>query len=253
MNDQPKDLGRAASQDAAVSNGAEHAAASAAWEAHYDELAQEGNFVLFDLEARDYVERLQASLPLEPGMRVLDFGCGFGAVSERLAGLGVELRYFDRAASMRAFVERRLQGYDNARLTDPATTEERFDLVIINSVVQYMSPEELQQALAHWRGLLAPGGRVMVSDIIPPESHFLGEVFESLRFSAANGVLVTSIFRLVQEFIRYSKRRSSLVLLRLDRDRVREMAAAAGLNAEFLAGNLTFRRHRLTVALTAAS
>jgi hypothetical protein len=36
------------------------------------------------VEAADYVTRLEAALGLDPGARVLDFGCGFGFIAELL-------------------------------------------------------------------------------------------------------------------------------------------------------------------------
>lgn len=40
---------------------------------------------IFEDEARDYVARLRATLPLARDARVLDFGCGFGFVPRLLA------------------------------------------------------------------------------------------------------------------------------------------------------------------------
>lgn len=226
------------------------ARSSEAWENHFDELAKDGSFTMFDLEARDFVGRLQISLPLRPGMRVLDFGCGFGAVSERLAAMEVELRYWDRSDQMRRFVELRLKDYANAGVLDLSASDERFDLIVVNSVIQYMSPDDLKQWLAEWGRLLARDGRIVVSDIIPPSSNFSSEVLDSLRFAAANGFLIASIGRLAQEFLRYTKRRRSLTLLRLDRAQFLDLAAAIGLSTEFLKANLTFRRKRLSAILT---
>ncbi len=227
---------------------------SSAWEAHYDELALEGEFVMFDRESEDYVDRLNNQFRLDAGTAVFDFGCGFGAVAERLAQQEVRLKIWDRSTNMREVASSRLSRFPNAGLlnleqSDKAAAHE-FDLILVNSVIQYMSTDELQDWLRRWRGMLKHGGRIIISDIIPPGIGFLAEIYDSIRFAMHKGYLVRSLGKLGQEFFRYLNRRRRLQLLRFGPEELSKMAASAGLTTEFLAENLTFRRGRKTAVLS---
>ena len=63
------------------------------------------------------------------------------------------------------------------------------DLVFANSLVQYLTPAELERTLALWRRLLAPGGTLIVADVIPPHVGALSDGLALLRYAAANGFL----------------------------------------------------------------
>ena len=64
-------------------------------------------------------------------------------------------------------------------------TEKSIDLVVMNSVAQYMTPAELDAAFAVIRRLLKPGGRLVLGDILRPEVGMLRDVIALLRFAAS--------------------------------------------------------------------
>ena len=61
--------------------------------------------------------------------------------------------------------------------------EKSVDLAVMNSVAQYMTPDELDAALAVIRRLLKPGGRLILGDILRPEVGMLRDVLALLRFA----------------------------------------------------------------------
>ena len=63
--------------------------------------------------------------------------------------------------------------------------EKSVDLVIMNSVAQYMTPTELDTAFATIRRLLKPGGRLIVGDVLRPEVGMVRDVIALLRFARA--------------------------------------------------------------------
>ena len=44
-----------------------------------------------------------------------------------------------------------------------------FDVVIMHSVSQYLSPDELDRLLALFRRLLRPGGKLVIGDVVQPD------------------------------------------------------------------------------------
>ncbi len=103
-----------------------------------------------------YVEKLVAAVPLRPEMRILDFGCGFGFAADLIADRVSEVWVWDAAANMRQRAMKLLARRSNCHLLDlsdanEAAVQPRFDLILVNSVVQYMTRQEFAARLAEWR------------------------------------------------------------------------------------------------------
>src|SRR5437773_7360951 len=102
--------------------------------------------LLFAPEAAEFARNLQRAIPLNRSMRVLDYGCGYGAVPRLIAEHVKEIAYWDAAAGMRDAAARTLANVPNAALWQGDRGE--FDLIVVNSVVQYMSGAELRERLS---------------------------------------------------------------------------------------------------------
>ncbi|GMG84452.1 class I SAM-dependent methyltransferase [Paralimibaculum aggregatum] len=99
-----------------------------------------------------------ALLAPKPGERVLDIGCGDGALSAEIAAAGAEVVGLDSSASM---VEAaRARGID-ARLGDAAAPgfEGEFDAVFSNAAMHWMTDPDA--VLAGCARALRPGGRLV--------------------------------------------------------------------------------------------
>jgi SAM-dependent methyltransferase len=75
--------------------------------------------------------------------------------------------------------------------------EKSVDLAVMNSVAQYMTPAELDDAFAVIRRLLKPGGRLVLGDILRPEVGMGRDVFALLRFAASHGFLKDALIGLI--------------------------------------------------------
>src|SRR4029453_858470 len=92
------------------------------------------------------------------------------------------------APGVRASRAAGLAGNPRIKICSPEDLETRpdgsLDLIVANSVVQYLSSTELERLLALWRRLLAPGGTLIVADIIPPNAGAVADVVSLLRYAA---------------------------------------------------------------------
>ncbi|MFZ2362743.1 MAG: class I SAM-dependent methyltransferase [Anaerolineae bacterium] len=95
-------------------------------------------------------------LAAQPGERILDLGCGDGALTEKLASLGCQVVGVDSSQAQAAAAQAR--GLD-ARVVDARALpfEAEFDAVFSNAALHWMRPPEAVIA-GVWRAL-EPGGR----------------------------------------------------------------------------------------------
>lgn len=118
-----------------------------------------------DLDA--YAERIGAWVP--HARRILEVGCGEGAVTERLAQLypyaeilGIDItpaigRLYREATGHVSFREATVQAVATER---PGA----FDLVILSDVVHHVPPQLREEILAAVRTCVAPGGLFLFKD-----------------------------------------------------------------------------------------
>ena len=209
---------------------------------------------IFAIEARDHVDRLRRVVDLHPGMRVLDFGCGFGHVAQQLAPLVGHVACWDAAETMREATAARTAGPSNVTILDlsegvPPEAAGSFDLVLATSVIQYMVPAELGRWLAHWAALLRPQGRAVISDVPYPNISAVREVVGMLRFAARHGFLLRAFRDAVLELRHYAEFRGRLDIERWTPAELDRIATGAGLVPHLLPGNLTHRTGRFTMLL----
>jgi SAM-dependent methyltransferase len=229
--------------------------APVAWTAYWEGL--EGRLSIFRAQAEDYVRKLESAIALHPKTRVLDFGCGFGFVAEALASKVGEVFVWDSSANMLRQAQMNLAGQQNVRFLDLSNPQAvphdvRFHLILVNSVVQYMTLDEFSAWLPRWRTMLAPGGRVVVSDLIPLDHHAVSDIADLLKFSVRRGVLWNEILWAIHKLGRYRGVRRQWPLSRIGLEELSRRGNVGGLSVSCLPGNLTHFTKRLTVIFTDA-
>ena len=248
---QPREIPQCWSLEPTVNDGDDRGE----WESYWERLNDRQQ--LFREQSDEYFRNLDATFGLDPRARVLDFGCGFGHVAQMLAPRVGELFLWDASANMRRRARLNVAGRQNIRfldLSDPKSLSPdlQFELILVNSVVQYMTMEEFVIWLLRWRNMLAPGGRIVVSDLIPPDYGALWDIVDLLRLSARRGFLVRAIWQAVSEIWRYWGVRRVRPLSRLGREELSPRGKDAGLTVSYLPANLTHFKKRLTAVFTRA-
>jgi SAM-dependent methyltransferase len=147
-----------------TSNRASEEQSGADWDAESATFDDEPDHGLRDPAVREaWAVRLRGWLPPRPS-DVLDLGCGTGSLSllaseerHRVTGVDLSPRMVDLARA-------KLAGRDAAFLVGdaaaPPVGEQRFDAVLVRHVL-WTLPDP-GRVLAHWRGLLRPGGRLVL-------------------------------------------------------------------------------------------
>jgi len=203
-----------------------------------------------DVHYRDVAEQLAAFVP-SVDARVLDYGCGEAIHAGIVADRAREVLLCDAAASVRAAIAARFAGNPKIKVLAPEEVEHlpdrSLDLIFANSLVQYLTEAELDRMLALWRRLLAPGGVLIVADVIPPSVGPLSDGFALIRYAAANGFLGAALLGLTRTALsRYARLRGELGIARYDESAFLARLHAAGFEAERLARNVEHNPARMT-------
>ena len=203
-----------------------------------------------DVHYRDVAEQIAAFVP-NAEARVLDHGCGEAVHADIVAAKAREVLLCDAAATVRSAIAGRFAGNPKIRTIAPEEVERlpdsSFDLIFANSLVQYLTGAELDQMLALWRRLLAPGGTLIVADVIPPDVSAVSDVIALLRYAVAKGFLVAALIGLVRTALSsYRKLRNELGIARYTEPAFLARLRAAGFAAERMGGNVEHNQARMT-------
>jgi SAM-dependent methyltransferase len=136
---------------------------------------------------------------------VLDWGCGDALAADDLAQPCRTLLLYDRADSTRRrllshYADRpKIRVLDDAQLD--AVPPASVDLIVVNSVVQYLDRRQFTDALCLFHRLLKSDGKLLLGDIIAPDTPLVGHVTTFLRFAWQNGFFIAAIIGLARNFV----------------------------------------------------
>lgn len=188
-----------------------------------------------------------------PGPRavVLDHGCGEALYAEQLAGSCGQLILCEAAPRVCEQLARRLSGIGNVRVVEPIGVEQlpdgMLDLIVANSLLQYLRTPELEALLDLWSAKLAPTGKLVLADVIPPNVSPLRDASALLAFAARGGFVLPALGGLVKTaFSDYGRIRKQLGFATYREADIIALAARHGLSAERVHPNFGHNQARMT-------
>lgn len=203
-----------------------------------------------DVHYREIAEQIAAFVP-KPDARVLDYGSGDAVHADRVARAAAEVMLCDAAPSVRAAMAKRFAGNSRIKVVAPdevaGLPDRRLDLIVTNSVAQYLSEDELTRLLALFRRLLSNDGVLIFADVIPPDVGALSDVAALLRYAAKHGFFVAALIGLFKTTVSpYRKLRHALGISQYTQAQFLRKLADAGFSAERLARNMEHNPQRMT-------
>jgi ubiquinone/menaquinone biosynthesis C-methylase UbiE len=200
----------------------------------------------FQLIARDIIGYIGSNDAV-----VLDYACGEALSAAKVADACGQLYLAEPAPGVRGRLIARFAPNTRIRvrsLEDLRTmAEQSIDLVVMNSVAQYMTPAELDSAFAIVRRLLKPGGRLVLGDVLRPEVGMLRDVLALLRFAAHYGFLRDALIGLISTALSdYRQLRSRVGLERYSEADMIAKLAASGFTASRVPVNIGYNPWRMT-------
>ena len=143
-------------------------------------------------------------LPRRRGSAMLDWGCGEAFAAPWMAATCEQLYLYDPADRIRLRVQERYKDDPRIVVLDDAGLNRLptscLDLVLINSVVQYLGRAELIAALGKLRPLLKHEGRILIGDVIVPGTTLSNHLAVFLRFAYRKRFLAAALLGLLRNF-----------------------------------------------------
>jgi SAM-dependent methyltransferase len=185
------------------------------------------------------------------GDRVLDYGCGEAAYAEQLLRKAGHLTLCEAAPNLRERLTARVAQEPRIAVLSPdrvmALPAGAFDVIIMHSVSQYLSPAQLDELLALFRRLLRPAGTLVIGDVVQPDIPAWKDALALLRFGWREGFFLAAVgglFRTV--FSGYAKLRKDAGLTRYAEHEIAARLRDAGFKGERAARNIGHLQTRMT-------
>jgi len=208
-----------------------------------------------DVHFRSIANDIAQRVPF-PQARVLDYGCGEALHADIVAAAAGELVLCEAAPRIRARLTARFGGNEavgknpKIRIIAPEEMEglpgHSFGLIVVHSVIQYLTRAETEALLSVFQRLLQPGGILIIGDVIPPHSRASSDALALIWFAAAHGFLMAAVAGLVRLlFSDYRSLRGRLGLARYEEAEIFQMLDAAGFVPQRARKNIGHDQARL--------
>lgn len=154
-----------------------------------------------DVHYRTIAAGIRDYIP-SPAATVIDWGCGEATSAATIADAAGHLTMVEAAPNVRGALNARYGANKKISVLTPdeaaALPEHSADLIILHSVAQYLTRQELDGMLATFHRLLKPGALLIVGDIVPPGLAAPKAALSLLKFAARNGFLFAAIRGLIR-------------------------------------------------------
>jgi len=207
-----------------------------------------------DVHYREVALQIRSLVP-SPSATVVDYGCGEATAAHLVAEAAGRLILSDGAPGVRDKVATRFKDNGKISVRSPeevaALPPSSVDLIVLNSVAQYLGHARLAELLALFRRLLSPNGRLVVGDIIPPHASAVAAIVALMKLAWRHGFVGPALLGLVRTlFSDYRILRIRLGLTHYTEAEMLEMLRRAGFAAERRYPNLEHNQERMTFVAT---
>jgi SAM-dependent methyltransferase len=200
--------------------------------------------------ASDYLRLIQPA-----DAKILDYGCGEALTAPSVARACGHLYLFDAASNVEAALRQRFDGDDDITVLSESALKAlpaaSLDMIICNSVLQYLSLDECRRFVAFAATKLKPGGRLIVADVIPPDVSAVRDTIALMDFARRGGFVFAAVRGLVATY--FSEYRNLRAIFKLttftDRD-MRGLMSSNGFEVERSEHNVGHNQARMTFIAT---
>ncbi|HVT55258.1 MAG TPA: methyltransferase domain-containing protein [Xanthobacteraceae bacterium] len=207
-----------------------------------------------DVHYRTVADDIVALIP-SPTAHVLDHGSGEALHADKIAARCTELLLCEAAPTVRARIADRFKADPKIRALAPEDVEDlpanSLDLIVANSLLHYLSPDERDAVLKAWKRILKPGGKLVIADVVPHRQSMAKDALSLLGFAAKKGFLIAAVLGLARTvFSDYGKIRAKLGLSKYSEAEILGILQGAGFRARRLPRNFGHNQQRMAFEAT---
>ncbi|WP_445504470.1 class I SAM-dependent methyltransferase [Microvirga sp. G4-2] len=182
---------------------------------------------------------------------VLDYGCGEALFADQVAAKCAKLYLSDAAPLVRERLQEKFGANERIVILAPDEVADladtSLDLIVVNSLLQYLSLDELRALLNLWRSKLKSGGKLVIADVIPPDVSPVTDAKALLSFAWQGGFLTSALLGLARTaFSEYRKIREEIGLSQYSEDEMVDILEDAGFRPKRAERNLGHNPARMT-------
>ena len=186
-----------------------------------------------------------------PDAAVLDYGCGEALFADKIAAKCARLYLSDAAPLVRERLNERFKGHERITVLSTDDVAEipdaSLDLIVVNSLVQYLSLDEFRAFLKLAHDKLKGSGRLVLGDVIPPDISPLTDARALLSFAWQGGFLRSAVTGLARTaFSEYRKIREEVGLAQYSEEEIVDLLEDSGFQPERAQRNLGHNQARMT-------
>jgi SAM-dependent methyltransferase len=182
--------------------------------------------------------------------RVLDYGSGEALYADLVAAIAGDVFLCEAAPGVRASLQQRFADNPKIHVIAPhemaRLPQHSLDLIVVHSVVQYLTPAGTGALFALFHRLLKSEGLLVVSDVIQPKVAAAADALALLQFAKANGFLLAALWSLLRTLLSdYWRLRSVIGLTRYAETEMIEKLNAVGFAAHRVPSNIGHNQARM--------
>ncbi len=203
-----------------------------------------------DVHYQTIAKDIRALVP-SPDAIVMDYGCGEATSAALVAEACKHLTLVEAAPNVRAALRERYASNPKMSVMTPdeaaATPAGSVDMIVLHSVAQYLTGEELDAMMATFRRLLKPTGTFVLGDIVPPQMASVWAALSLLKFGAQNGFFWAAVGGLIRILVSdYFTLKKTHGLSHYTEAEMLTKLKAAGFAPKRAAHNTGHNQHRMT-------
>ena len=203
-----------------------------------------------DVHYETIAKDIRALLP-SPDAIVMDYGCGEATSAALVAAACQHLTLVEAAPNVRAALRERYASNPKMSVMSPdeaaATADHSVDMIVLHSVAQYLTAEELKAMMTTFHRLLKPTGTFVLGDIVPPQMASVWAALSLLKFGAANGFFWAAVGGLIRILVSdyFTLKKTHGLSHYTEADMLAKLKSA-GFAPKRAAHNIGHNRHRMT-------
>ena len=220
------------------------------WDQHWN--STKINYDIFKIWAQCFIRSYEKYFGFSKSDIVLDFGAGRGDIPLLIKDKVQKIYLFEKSQISTDFLRKKFKNIKNIDIVDNVLEiNEPVSLIIINSVIQYMTKDEVGNMLSNLHKISNSKTKLIISDTLPSNYTKFNDAINLLKTSLKNGFFLKFASNMATSII-YSPKLSlkTSALQAYDAYEIKQLLLKHGYNSIIMERNFTYSTHRYTLYCT---